>query len=138
MPSYTEHTLEPRLLQAVQEISGELLRDADVSVVSDIIRDSLVLRLEKYIMCEKVAEDQYEIVEEPVWRNPQAHYVASLPDGFRKRFLMYFWGLSEYDLTPRRVTHTVTLRRWVKLPDVPSSMGRAYVEQTLDYESGWA
>lgn len=132
-----EHDLQPRVVAAVGRISREMAHyDLDMAV--DLTTQDFVLRCERTIMAENTESSRHEWVEEPVWKDARAHYVASLPEGFRRRFLMRFWGLSEDDLVPKRVRHMVDVKRWVKLPDVPTEFGRAYYEQVLDELGGWA
>lgn len=111
MPKYAIH-----LYQSVQEYSNFLRSHAAFQAIEDYQRDVQIERMSMEILAEKVEAQEHVIVEEPVWKDPKAHYVASMPDGFRKRFLTYFWGLSEDALKPRRITHTVTVERWVEHP----------------------
>jgi hypothetical protein len=132
-----EHRLEPRLVQGLQEISRELLTSADVDVVQNLLRNSLIVRVQRTIMAERVDKQVHEWVEEPIYESARHHYLDSLPHGFRRRLLGYFWGIDDSAPLAKRRRHTVVVNRWVKLPDIAPSMGARYFEQTLDEESGW-
>lgn len=132
-----ELELRPYLFENVEQITGAALRGMQIEKVEDHMRDRVLFRFSREIMCHKVDEQQHEWVEEPVWKDPRAHYVASLPDGFRKRFLTYFWQLGRSDLQPLRVRHRVKVARWARLPELPPQSGRVFYQQVLDDESGW-
>ena len=106
--------------------------------MEDYARNQLVLKVERTVMAENTERKVHVWVEEPVYESARHHYLDSLPHGFRRRFLAYFWGIDDTKPLAKRRHHTVTVNRWVKLPEMPPSFGRAYYEQVLDEQSGWA
>src|ERR1044072_5874545 len=122
-----------RLYQDVQEYSKRLLKEARFDSLEDLVRDTMVVRMSKEILTEVVDEETYVIPEEPVWTSARAHYVAELPDGYRKRFLKHFWDLSDDDLKPKIRKHIVTLKRWTEHPF--DGIPKQSIEETMGY---WA
>lgn len=129
--------LRPYLFEDIETITGHALRGMEWAQLEDIMRDRVLFRFSREVMSHKVDEQKHEWVEEPFWPSGRAMYVAELPAGFRKRFLMHFWDLTEDDLKPRRARHTVKVTRWARLPEMPPESGRAYYQQVLEEESGW-
>ncbi len=62
------------------------------------------------------ARDELEIVEEPHFPTWRHHLVASLPDGFRRRWLADLWGMQDNVLAKRR-RHYISVEARVVFPD---------------------
>ena len=112
-------------LAAQTAISPYVLRNADCDVVMDQVSQRLIARLDSHVLGEKDSET-LRVVEEPVWLSWRHQLVGSLPHGFRRRFLSYFWDLDGQPLA-KRVTHEVTAEAWRVFPactaDFPKHMG---------------
>lgn len=91
---FKDVTLDRIPLRAVRRLSSYLMANARYSEFMDNQRDQL------------------EVVY-PSWHH---QLVASLPDGFRHRFLTYLWELEDEPLG-RQTTHTVTCSASAMFPD---------------------
>lgn len=133
MSTYRNRLLEPQIVSGVASVSELLLADSE-EWIKDHTRGQVLLRMTKTVMQEKVSEQQQTIVEEPLYDSWKHHLVCSLPDGFRRRFLCYFWGIKP---EAKRRKHEITMKRWVNYPDVITENGHAIMQQQLDMDSGW-
>lgn len=121
-----------RLYQDVQAYARHLIDTADFDVATEM-KKYLAFRMAKAILTETVAEETYVISERPEYATGRARYVAELPDGYWKRFLTYFWDLSEDDLTPKVRKHIITLKRWYEHPG--AGIPNQSIDETMGY---WA
>src|SRR3954471_20472089 len=123
--------LRPRTVAATAQISPAFAEEAKGDVVELATKNS-ALTLQQQIMSDHVELETWEVVEEPVYESGKHHYLDSLPHGFRRRFLAYFWGIDDSKPLFRQKRHVITMDRWVNLPQVPAEFGLAYFEQKLD------
>lgn len=63
----------------------------------DRMSRSIFFKIKSYVLGKRHA-DEYVIHESPRYKSWRHQLIGSLPDGWRKRFLCYFWDISEGEL----------------------------------------
>jgi hypothetical protein len=131
--NFSPRAFEPRLYQDVYAISKHVLAASRIERVEDLVKDQILLRIEKEILTEKIDEQVHRIEEEPYYPSPRHAFLDTLPAGtFRRRFLSYFWGIDPA-WEPQRLVHEVVVKRWVNLPE--HGVPQQNIEETLAF---WA
>lgn len=131
-----EKLLRPRTIAATTQINAAFADQAKIDVVK-LATGDLTIALQQQIMSDHVEMKTWEVVEEPLYESGKHHYLDSLPHGFRRRFLAYFWGIDDSKPLFTQKRHVITMDRWVNLPQVPAEFGLAYFEQKLDSMTEW-
>lgn len=126
---FTTREVPTQKIAMASRVSRQFLMDPKIDHVEEHVTDALWVRLSGYVFGEAM-DAEAEVVEEPIWPSWKHQLVASLPEGFVRRWLTYFWGFDDNKLAIRR-RHKIHVHAHCVFPDaeivVPQSqLGRPY------------
>lgn len=109
-------TLDRVKVAAANAVSPEFALMPDARFHVDHMGNRLIVELRASVLEDRRYhhEETVRFEEQPVYRSWKQHLVASLPDGFRRRFLMTWWNIDEPDGT--KIVHEITQTRRALFP----------------------
>lgn len=140
MVSYETLTLDKIPFRVRGAISRYAMRHGELRHYEERHLDQMVYEINTHVLGKR-AHDDIEIVEEPFYPSWRHQLVASLPDGFVRRWLTHFWGFEDNKLARQRRHHVSVEARCV-FPDaeivVPKeTLGTPYRFAAIQSYAAW-
>lgn len=130
--------LERARFKASSMVTRQLLANADVRQMVDMMSDRLLVHLEAEVLEDRNLRRSidYQVTEDPVYDSWRHWLVASLPvNSFRRRFLAYLWEIDPLYKGRRRI-HELHIQRRGLFPEntmrYPDSLGRVHMPVSFD------